>query len=87
MDVYNKKIRSDGSIDKLKLIFVVIGYLQNKNMIGYIRSPKSLIMTQNYFSVDSSKHKARSYQLDFIGAFLQANVKHSIFVKLDSRYG
>ena len=26
------------------------------------------------------------YQLDFIGAFLQAKVKNRVFVKLDSRY-
>ena len=25
--------------------------------------------------------------MDLIGAFLQANVKHRVFVKLDSRYG
>ena len=30
MDVYKAKIQSDGSIDKLKLIIVVRGYLQNK---------------------------------------------------------
>ena len=30
MDVYKEKIQYDGSIDKLKLIIVVRGYLQNK---------------------------------------------------------
>ena len=30
MDVYKAKIQSDGSIDKLKLRIVVIGYLHNK---------------------------------------------------------
>ena len=30
MDVYKAKIKSDGSLDKLKLIIVVRGYLQNK---------------------------------------------------------
>ena len=30
MDVYKFKIQSDGSIDKINLIIVVIGYLQNK---------------------------------------------------------
>ena len=37
--------------------------------------------TINFFSADSSKHKARVHQLDFIGAFLQANVKNIVFVK------
>ena len=30
MDVYKAKIQCDGSIDKLKLIIFVSGYLQNK---------------------------------------------------------
>ena len=30
MDVYKANIQSDGSLDKLKLIIVVRGYLQNK---------------------------------------------------------
>ena len=30
MDVYKAKIQSDGSLDKLKLIILVIGDLQNK---------------------------------------------------------
>ena len=34
-----------------------------------------------------SNHKRRVHQFYFIGEFLQANVKHTVFVKLDSRYG
>ena len=34
MDVYKAKIQSDGSLDKLKLISVVIVDLQNKYMVG-----------------------------------------------------
>ena len=30
MDVYKARIKSDGSLDKLKLIILVRGYLQNK---------------------------------------------------------
>ena len=36
MDVYKAKIQSDGSLDKLKLIIVVRGDLQNKEMVGDI---------------------------------------------------
>ena len=36
MDVYKAKIKSDGSLDKLKLRIVVRGDLQNKEMIGDI---------------------------------------------------
>ena len=39
-----------------------------------------------YFLADAAKYKARVHQLDFIGAFLQANVKDRVFFKLDKRY-
>ena len=42
--------------------------------------------TLKYFLADTAKHKAIVHQLDFIGAFLQANVKNRVFVKLDMRY-
>ena len=42
--------------------------------------------TLKYFFADADKHKARVHQLYFIGAFLQAKFKNSVFVKLDSIY-
>ena len=55
-------------------------------MIGYTWSPRASMRTLKYFLADAAKHKARVHQLDFIGAFLQANVKDRAFVKLDMRY-
>ena len=86
MDVYKEKIQSDGSLDKLKLRIVVRGDLQNKEMIGDTWSPTASMRTLKYFLADAAKHKARVHQVDFIGAFLQANVKNRVFVKLDMRY-
>ena len=34
MDVYKAKIKSDGSLDKIKLRIVVRGYLKNKELVG-----------------------------------------------------
>ena len=39
-----------------------------------------------YFWGDTTKHKARVNQLDFIRALLQAKVKNIVFVNLDIRY-
>ena len=39
MDVYKAKIQSDGSLDKLNVIIVVRGDLQNKEMVGDTWSP------------------------------------------------
>ena len=86
MDVYKAKIQSYGSLDKLKLRIVVIGDLQNKEMIGDTWSPTASMRNFKYFLADAEKHKARVHQLDFIGEFLQANVKNRVFVKLDMRY-
>ena len=78
IDFYKAKIQSDGSLDKLKLIIVVRGDLQNKELIGDTWYPTSLMSTLKYFLADASKNKARLHQVDFIGAFLQANVKNII---------
>ena len=85
MDVYQEKIQSDGSLDKLKLIIIARGDLQNEETIGDNWSTKAPIKTtKNKFS-DSYKHEARVNKLDFVGEFLKSNVKHRVFVKLDSR--
>ena len=55
-------------------------------MIGDTWSPTASMRTLKYFLADASKHKARVHKLDFIGEFLQANVKDRVFVKLDMRY-
>ena len=86
MDVYKAKIQSDGSLDKLKLRILVRGDLQNKEMVGDTWSPTASMRTLKYFLADAAKHKARVHQLDFIRAFLQANVKNRVFVKWDMRY-
>ena len=39
-----------------------------------------------YFLADPSEHKSIVHQLYFIESFLQANVKHRLFVELCSRY-
>ena len=86
MYVYKYKIQSDESLDKLKLIIVVRGYMQNKELVGDTWSPTAYMRTLKYFLADAAKHKAIVHQLDFIGAFLQAKVKNRVFVKLDIRY-
>ena len=52
MDVYKAKIKSDGSLDKLKLRIVVRGDLQNKEMVGDTWSPTASMRTLKYFLAD-----------------------------------
>ena len=65
------KIKSDGSLDILKLRIVVRGDLQNKELVGDTWPPTASMRTLKYFLTDAAKHKARVHQLDFIGSFLQ----------------
>ena len=87
MDVYKENIQSYGSSEKSKLRILVRGDLHKKEIIGYTWSPKSSTRTIKYFLSDDSNHKSIVHQLNFIGAFLQANVKHRVFVNLERRYG
>ena len=87
MHVYKAKIQSDGSLGKLKLVVVVRGEFQNKEMIRYTCYPTASMRNLKYFLEDYSKYKARVHQLYFIGVFLQYNVKIRAFMKLESRYG
>ena len=86
MDVYKTNIQSDGSLDKLKLIIAVRGDLLNKEMIGDTWSTTASMRTLKYFLSDAAKHKAKVHQIDFIGAFMRAEVKNRVFFKLDMRY-
>ena len=86
MDAYKAKIQYYGSLYILKLIIVVRGDLQNKELVGDNWSPTASMRTLTYFLADATKKKARVHQLDFIGSFLQSKVKNRVFVKLYSRY-
>ena len=67
MDVYKANIQSDGCLDKLKLIIVVRGDFQNKDLIGDTWSTTASIRTLKYFLVDAVNHKARVHELYFFG--------------------
>ena len=79
MSVYKANIQSYGSLDKLQLRIVFRGDLKIKEMIGDTWSPTESMRTLKYFLADASNHKSRVHPLDFIGAFLQANIKDRVF--------
>ena len=65
---------------------MVRGDFQNKKLVGDTWSQTASKRTLKYFLEDAVKHKARVYQLDFIGALLYKKIKNRVFVKLDNRY-
>ena len=82
MDVYKAHTQYSRSLDKLKLIIVVGRYCQNKYMFGDTWYLTSSLRDQNYLVSDASNNKSRVHQLDFIGEFIQANVKYRVVVNL-----
>ena len=70
MDVYKARIQYDGIIYDLKLINVVRGDLQNKELVGNNWSPTASMMNLKYFLAEATKHTAVVHQFYFIGAFL-----------------
>ena len=60
--------------------------MQSKELVGDTWSSTASMRTLKYLLVYTAKHRARVYQLNFIGSFLQAKFKNKVFVKLESRY-
>ena len=81
MDVYKAKIQYFGGIYKLKLIIVVRGDIQNKELVVDTWSPIASMRNLKYLLSDATKHRAIVHQLDFIGVLLQAKVKNRVFIK------
>ena len=65
---------------------MVIGDLQNKEIVGDTWSPTESMSTLKRFLADATIHKEIIHQLYSIGEFLQAKVNNRVFIKLDSRY-
>ena len=63
MDEYKAKIKSDGSLDKLKLILVVREDLQNKKVIEVTWFTTTSMSNMKYFIEDAYNHKSRVHQL------------------------
>ena len=55
-------------------------------MVGYTQYPIASMSNLKYSLSYAANHKSRVHQLDFIGSFIQANIKHRV-LKLDSRHG
>jgi hypothetical protein len=74
METFKVKVKSDGSLDKLKTRLVVRGDLQNKNISEDKWSPTASFRSLKMFLAHASRLKTRVKQLDFVGAFLQARM-------------
>jgi hypothetical protein len=87
MEIFKVKMKSDGSLDELKTRLVVRGDLQSKTISEDTWSPTASFRSLKMFLAHACKNKLRVKQLDFIGAFLQANIRARIFVTIPKIFG
>jgi hypothetical protein len=87
METFKVKVKSNGSLDKLKCRLVVRGDLQDKNIMEDKWSPTTLFPSLKMFLAHASRIKAHVKQLDFVGAFLQAKMRTRMFVTIPKIYG
>jgi hypothetical protein len=87
MEMFKVKVKSDGTLDKLKTRLVVRGDLQNGTLTEDKWSPTAPFRSLKMFLAHAVRLKARVKQLDFIGAFLQANTRSRIFVTIPAVFG
>ena len=87
METNKVKLKSDGSLDKLKCRIVVRGDLQEKILNEDKWSPTASFRAMKMFLADAARLKVRVRQLDFIGAYLQSKARGRIFVRMPAIYG
>ena len=86
METFKVKITSAGLLDKGKTRICVRGDIQRKTITEDTWSPVSSFRLLKAFTAHAAKCKAIMFQLDYVGAFLQAQVRGRIFVKLPAHY-
>jgi hypothetical protein len=87
MEIFKVKVKSDGSLDKLKTRLVVRGDLQDKNITEDKWSPTASFRSLKMFLGHAARLKTRVKQLDFVGAFLQAKMRTRMFVTIPKIFG
>jgi len=87
MEIFKVKVKSDGSLDKLKTWLVVRGDLQDKRITEDKWSPTASFRSLKMFLAHASRLKVRVKQLDVVGAFLQAKMHSRMFVTIPKIFG
>ena len=89
METNKIKLNKDGKLDKLKTRLCVRGDIQKKKCpdMEDSHSPAAAFRMLKLFLAHAASKKARVYQGDVIGAFLQAKMRSRVFVKLHKIYG
>ena len=82
---FKTKLNAYGGLDKLKARICICGDMQIKDVVNNW-SPTASVRLLKCFLADAIRNSTTVYQLDFIQAFIQSDIKKRIFVMLDKEY-
>ena len=80
--VYKTKLRSDGLVDKLKTRIAIRGDLDQGATDEDNAAPLASFRLLKIFLCIAAQRKRRVHQADYIGAYLQAKMDRTVYVKL-----
>ena len=83
---FRTKLKADGTADKLKARVCLRGDQQAKYSDYDTWCPIASFRELRVFLTWAAKKKCRIYQLDFIGAFLQAKARNRVFTMLPAEW-
>ena len=86
-DLFRAKLKSDGTIDKLKVRIAARGDLDKGSVTENNWAPLASLRLVKIFLADAARDGNRIFQIDFVAAFLQARVDRRIFVKMPASWG
>lgn len=83
------KLDQDGNIDKLKVRICVRGDIHKRRntLMEDPHSPAASMRMSMMIMAEAVRHKSRLFQLDVIGAFLQARMRSRVLIMLPKIYG
>ena len=83
------KLDQEGNIDKLKVRICVRGEIQKRRdtLMEDPHSPAASMRMSKMIMAEAARHKSRLFQLDVIGAFLQARMRSRVLIMLPKIYG
>jgi len=85
-EIYKAKTRSDGRIDKLKTRFAIRGDLDKGKNDENNWAPTASFRLLRFVLAEAARLKCRVYQVDFVSAYLQANMDRRVFVILPAHW-
>jgi hypothetical protein len=84
--IMKTKLKSDGMVDKLKVRIAIRGDLDKDAVDEDNSAPLASFRLLKVFLCEAARRKRRVFQADFVGAYLQAYMDRTVYVRLPAEY-